>query len=114
VAGASGYLLKDAAPQELLAGVRAAADGRSFISPRVAAVLLERSRAEEGGPDSRLTAGERELLRLVGKGTPDDEIAAALGTDPGLLRHRVASVLVKLQAASRRRLTVRHPRSQDG
>ena len=73
-AGASGYLLKDAPPSELIAAVRAAASGESALAPAIAGRLMERMRA----PQVSLSSLEIEVLRLVADGASNSEIAAAL------------------------------------
>src|SRR5919201_498574 len=83
LAGAAGYLLKDATPDEIAAGVRAAAIGEAPVSPRVAAGLLERIRSgaparHEGQLVDRLTERELEVLRLLGRGMSNDDIAGEL------------------------------------
>ena len=74
-AGAVGYLLKDCAPDELLAGVRAAAQGHAPLDPRVAGLLLP-SRAP--APADTLSEREREVLRLTAMGMANKQIARAL------------------------------------
>jgi DNA-binding NarL/FixJ family response regulator len=76
-AGAVGYLLKDADPEELVRGVRAAARGESPLHPRVASALV----AERAGRRAtiELTDREREVLELVGAGLPNKVIARRLG-----------------------------------
>lgn len=80
VAGATGYVLKDSDPGELVAAVRAAARGHVPIDPRVAAALLP---AAEGAPADGAAAGlsprETEVLRLVAQGLANKQIARALG-----------------------------------
>jgi DNA-binding NarL/FixJ family response regulator len=97
LAGATGYLLKDAPAHELVESIRSVTGSCSLLSPRVAAMLLQRSRAH--GP-RLLTADERELLRLAAEGASDQQIAHALGTSRELLRQSLWSTLAKLQAAS--------------
>ncbi len=75
-AGAIGYLLKDCAPQELLAGVRAAARGESPLDPRVAATLLPGGSAAD--PAAQLSRREREVLTLVCAGMANKQIARRL------------------------------------
>src|SRR3954447_1009489 len=75
-AGAIGYLLKDAEPDELIRGVRAAHRGESPLAPKAASTLLE-GRAGPRGSD--LTDREQEVLRLVGAGLPNKIIAVRLG-----------------------------------
>jgi DNA-binding NarL/FixJ family response regulator len=73
-AGARGYLLKDAEPEELLRGIRAAARGDSPLDPRAAHVVLTRETL-----GATLTSREREVLKLVADGLPNKRIARALG-----------------------------------
>lgn len=75
-AGASGYVLKDSSPTEVVAAVRAAADGYAPLDPRVAAALLP---AAAGDPATRLSERETEVLRLVREGLANKQIARALG-----------------------------------
>ena len=75
-AGAVGYLLKDAEPEELLAGIRAAARGESPLAPRAAAKLISGRRDPPANPD--LTAREREILGLLAQGRPNKVIAREL------------------------------------
>jgi DNA-binding NarL/FixJ family response regulator len=76
-AGAVGYLLKDAEPDELLAGIRAAARGESPIAPKAARALVE---AHVGrGDDPQLSGREREILALVAAGLPNKLIGQRLG-----------------------------------
>jgi DNA-binding NarL/FixJ family response regulator len=75
--GAIGYLLKDAEPEELIAGIRAAAGGGSPLAPRVARRFVRERRAGRGAQD--LTDREREILGLVAAGVPNKQIALRLG-----------------------------------
>ncbi|UTI63701.1 response regulator transcription factor [Paraconexibacter antarcticus] len=75
-AGAVGYLLKDAAPEELLDGLRAAARGEAPLAPQAVAAVSDRGSAAAGGT---LTPREREVLKLVAEGLPNKQIARALG-----------------------------------
>lgn len=75
-AGAVGYLLKDAEPEEVIRGVRAAANRQSPFAPKVARTLLD-ARAER--PQIQLTERELEVLRCVAKGLPNKLIARNLG-----------------------------------
>lgn len=106
LAGAAGYLLKDAAPDEIAAGVRAAAAGHALVSPRIAALLLERVRAgtqEQAAADGldRLTERELDVLRLLAAGKSNPDIAAALQISAATAKHHVASILEKLGLENR-------------
>jgi DNA-binding NarL/FixJ family response regulator len=72
-AGACGYVMKDAAPAELEQALRAAAAGRTFVSPRVAAARLEATAA------AQLSPRQAEILQMLGEGLGTKEIAARLG-----------------------------------
>lgn len=107
LAGACGYQLKDASAQELVASVRAAADGESMISPRIAAHLVNRLRVTSAhgmGPDPEtedLTDREVEILRLVAAGKENSEIAGELFISPKTVKNHVASILDKLAIDNR-------------
>jgi DNA-binding NarL/FixJ family response regulator len=76
-AGAVGYVLKDAAPEELAKAIRAAAGGDAPLDPKAARVLLSARTAD--APSDQLSEREREVLQLVGSGMPNKLIAARLG-----------------------------------
>ena len=75
--GAVGYLLKDAEPEELLSGIRAAARGESPLAPKAAAELFS-GRRDPSPPAAELTAREREILALLGQGRSNKVIAREL------------------------------------
>ena len=84
-AGALGYVLKHSAAEELILAVRAAAAGRTFVSPAIAGELLESLRAGVGpnaNPAARLTLRQREILRLLVDGHSAKAIAARLDISP--------------------------------
>lgn len=84
-AGALGYVLKHSAAEELILAVRAAAAGRTFVSPAIAGELLESLRAGDGpndNPAARLTLRQREILRLLVDGHSAKAIAARLDISP--------------------------------
>ncbi|KQR86599.1 response regulator [Microbacterium sp. Leaf179] len=96
-AGASGYLLKDAPPHELLAGVRAAAAGQSAVAPAIAGRLLARLRE----PRVTLSAREIEVLRLVARGASNADVAAHLHITDATVKSHLAHVFSKLGVSSR-------------
>jgi DNA-binding NarL/FixJ family response regulator len=104
-AGASGFLLKGASIEEIAAGVRAAADGESRVSPQIAAELLHQvrkappPRALPGEP--QLTKRELEVLRLVSDGKGNPEIAVNLQISEQTVKTYVSSLLEKLQVDNR-------------
>ena len=105
LAGACGYLLKDAAHEEIVGSIRAAVDGASWVSPRVATALLDRVReANERAPlaaPAKLTDREIEILRLIAEGRDNAEIGAALYISPRTVKNHISSLLTKLQIENR-------------
>ncbi|MFC9175574.1 response regulator [Streptomyces sp. NPDC057107] len=100
-AGATGYLLKDAPREELFAAVRAAADGRSVLSPAVASRLMTRVRTPTAPSDTALSAREREVLVLVAKGTTNREIAAELFISEATVKTHLTHIFAKLVTKDR-------------
>ena len=98
-AGAAGYLLKNAQPQELARAVRAAHAGEALLDPQVAARLLE-SIAQPAAPDP-LTRREREVLELIGRGMSNKRIARELGIAEKTVKTHVGHVLAKLGVTDR-------------
>lgn len=96
-AGASGYLLKDAPPHELLAGVRAAAAGQSAVAPAIAGRLLARLRE----PRVTLSVREIEVLRLVARGASNADVAAHLHITDATVKSHLSHVFSKLGVSSR-------------
>ena len=78
--GASGYVLKHSAPEELVAAVREALAGRTYITPRIAGDVLKAMRG--GSPSARLTSRQAEVLQLLAEGRSAKEVAAALDLSP--------------------------------
>lgn len=106
-AGASGYLLKDTPPQELLAALRVIADGNALLSPSVTKRLIEEfaRQPETESIDSPqlgdLTERELEVLRLLATGLSNREIAAALYIGDATAKTHVSRVLTKLGVRDR-------------
>jgi DNA-binding NarL/FixJ family response regulator len=98
-AGAVGYLLKDAEPEELHAAVRAAARGEAPLTPRAAAALLADRR--ERPPDVRLTAREREVLGLVVEGFANKQIARRMGISEKTVKGHLTNLFQRIGVADR-------------
>lgn len=98
-AGATGYLLKDCEPAELVAAVRSAASGHVPIDPRVAGVLLPRSGA--ASPGDGLSAREREVLQLVTQGLANKQIGRALGISERTVKAHLGRVFREIGVADR-------------
>ncbi|WP_425828001.1 response regulator [Streptomyces fractus] len=96
-AGASGYLLKDAPPEELAAAVRTAASGRSALAPAVADRLMDRMRA----PAEALSRRELEVLRHVRDGLSNAEIARELFLSQATVKSHLVHIYAKLGVDSR-------------
>ncbi len=110
-AGASGFLLKDIEPAELLHGVRVAARGDALLSPAVTRKLISEfvSRPPEVGPTAgleALTNREREVVALVARGLSNDEIAAYMVISPTTAKTHVSRAMTKLHARDRAQLVV--------
>ncbi|SDH39934.1 response regulator [Agrococcus jejuensis] len=110
VAGASGYVVKDADPVDLLRAVRVAAEGDALLSPSVTRRLLDRVaqgiRPVDDAPLAELTEREREVLALVGEGLTNEEIAGRLFLSPLTTKTHVSRMMGKLGARDRVRLVV--------
>ncbi len=78
-AGAKGYLLKDSTEKDLLAAVRAVAQGKGWLSPEVSGAVLEDYRKHVTNPIDLLTPREREVLQLIAESRTNKEIASSLG-----------------------------------
>jgi DNA-binding NarL/FixJ family response regulator len=105
--GAAGYLLKNAPPQEVARAVRAAHAGEAVLDPVVAARLVEALAARgEDDPIDRLTAREREVLELIGRGFPNKRIALSLRISEKTVKAHVGHVLAKLDVADRTQAAV--------
>ena len=113
-AGASGFLVKDAQPEELLAGVRAVASGDAVVAPSLTRRLLDAyvqhlpaapgSRSTPAPPDPRLaslTEREREILTVIGQGWTNTEIAGRLHLAESTVKTHVSRILAKTGARDR-------------
>ena len=107
LAGACGYLLKSSSIQELMAGIRAAAQGESLISPTIATKVLQRIRASSHQPEiedtirSELSDREIEVLKLIANGKDNAQIAAELVISPKTVKNHISNILMKLQIQNR-------------
>ena len=100
-AGASGYVLKDSDADDVAAAVRAAYRGELQIDPVVARTLMSSLREAHDDPTSDLTSRELDVLRLVGLGKPNKQIAAELAISERTARTHVSRILRKLRLSSR-------------
>ncbi len=111
-AGASGFLLKDAGPAELLHAIRVIAEGEALLAPRITRRLIAQFAAERTATQiaedrlAVLTQREREVLALVGHGLSNDEIGAKLFLSPATARTHVSHAMAKLDARDRAQLVV--------
>jgi DNA-binding NarL/FixJ family response regulator len=107
LAGACGYLLKDASVGQLIAGIRAAATGESLVSPAIASKVLQRLRArpdstrEAEAIRSELSERELEVMRLLASGEDNARIAAQLHISPKTVKNHISNILMKLQIENR-------------
>ncbi|MEU8227651.1 response regulator transcription factor [Kribbella sp. NPDC048915] len=110
--GASGFLLKSGDPRELIAGLKAVADGAAYLSPKIAQrVIAELNAGSGGGAMARavaakervsvLSARELEVLGLVGAGLSNAEIATRLYLVEGTVKAYVSTILLRLQVKNR-------------
>ena len=104
-AGAAGYLLKNAPPQDLARAVRAAHAGEALLDPVVAARLVDTLAGDEE-PLDRLTPREREVLQLIGRGFPNKRIARELDISEKTVKTHVGHVLAKLGVTDRTQAAV--------
>jgi DNA-binding NarL/FixJ family response regulator len=109
--GASGFLVKDTEPDELLQAVRVVAGGEALLSPSVTRRLIEEFAAHAKEPQpteglDQLTAREREVMALVAAGLSNDEIARRLFVSPATAKTHVSRSMIKLGARDRAQLVV--------
>ena len=99
-AGAIGYQLKDAEPETLLGGIRAAAEGHSPLDPRIASQLLS-SRSTPQHQAQRLTEREEDVLRLVGEGLLNKQIALRLGISESTVKSHLTKIFQRIGVTDR-------------
>lgn len=117
LAGASGYVLKDGPVEEVVAGIQAASNGESLISPRIATMLLRRMRLDEpveaeAPGQTPLSDRELQVLRLVAEGKGNHEIGETLFIGQSTVRNHISSILMKLQVENRVQAAVRAVRDR--
>jgi DNA-binding NarL/FixJ family response regulator len=98
-AGAAGYLVKSDAPEELVSAVRTVANGKRYLSPSVAPILLsrlKRPRPRGIASDRPITLREREVLRLISEGATSKDIARKLATSPKTAQAHRENLKLKL------------------
>lgn len=110
-AGASGFLLKDTLPADLIQAVRVVAAGEALLSPRITRRLIEEfvSRPDPSFTPvllEQLTERENEVLRLVGGGLSNGEIAEHIHVSPATVKTHIGRLLMKLHARDRAQLVV--------
>ncbi|TLM96088.1 MAG: response regulator transcription factor [Actinobacteria bacterium] len=111
-AGASGFLLKDTDPDDLLDAVRVVASGEALLAPSITRRLIAEFASRPAGPLmgapdlSQLTEREHEVLALVGRGLSNGEIATELFISPATAKTHVSRVMMKLGARDRAQLVV--------
>ena len=107
LAGACGYLMKDASIDELMDGIRAASIGESLISSHIAGKVLQRVRATSSQPEmaetirTELSDREIEVLKLIANGKDNAMIAGELHISPKTVKNHISNILMKLQIENR-------------
>ena len=107
LAGACGYLLKDASVDELIRGIEAAAVGESLVSPAIAGKVLQQVRATTVSPEvaaavrAELSHRELDVLKLIANGSDNAMIAAELHISPKTVKNHISNILMKLQIQNR-------------
>ena len=109
--GASGFLLKGTPRAELIAAIKGTAQGASYVDPQVAGRLLDQIK-RQGAPEAdsallaKLSARERDVLRLLARGLSNAEIAGELYLSQGTVRNYVSAILTKLEVSDRTQAAV--------
>lgn len=109
-AGASGFLLKDAPPEQLADAIRRTHSGESLFAPTILARLVEEFLGRSGQPSpgglDHLTTREIEVLTLIGRGLSNDEVGARLVISMGTVKTHIGSIRAKLHARDRAQLVI--------
>ena len=107
LAGACGYLLKDASIQDLMQGIESAGVGESLISPHIAGKVLQHVRATTAAPEAaatiraELSDREIQVLKLIANGKDNGMIAVELHISPKTVKNHISNILMKLQMENR-------------
>jgi DNA-binding NarL/FixJ family response regulator len=108
--GAAGYLLKDLSPEELRRAVHVVAGGAALLAPAITRRVMQQLAARAGAPNptllADLTEREQQVLRHIGLGESNDEIAESLVISPATARTYVSRLLAKLEARDRSQLVI--------
>jgi two-component system, NarL family, response regulator LiaR len=105
-AGATGYILKDRHPDEVLAAIRKTAGGEPFLNPNLIKGLMREMRTRPQSAEAVLTERELEVLAWVAKGTPNKEIAFRIGISQATVRAHVSNILSKLRLENRSQMVL--------
>jgi DNA-binding NarL/FixJ family response regulator len=113
-AGASGFLLKEGSPQEIIDAVRVVASGEAMLSPRTTRRLISHFVAVRTNPRRQyalarlqtLTEREREIVTAVARGKPNADIAAELHLSEATVKTHITRIFAKIDAANRVQLTI--------
>lgn len=107
-AGASGFLLKDATPDALIAAVRTVATGQALLAPAAVEALVERwtPAGAAAGPVADLTPRQQEILRLIARGLSNGEIEQELHISRATCKTHISALLNRLQARDRAQLVI--------
>ncbi|MFB6290945.1 MAG: response regulator [Candidatus Bipolaricaulia bacterium] len=100
-AGASGYLIKDASPNELVQAIKDVYNGESTLDPKVAGTVLRSVQSEPEASSEDLTDREIEVLELLAEGLPNEDIAEKLYISERTVRSHVSNILGKLDLSNR-------------
>jgi len=104
-AGASGYLLKDSAREEVVGAIRGTVEGKNYIDPLVAGKVLGEISSVKKKPAAtltgKLTQREVEVLQLLARGSSNEDISKQLFLSEGTVRNHVSSIVAKLSVSDR-------------
>jgi DNA-binding NarL/FixJ family response regulator len=105
--GASGYIIKDVSPDELIRALKIIAGGGTYVDPRIAGdVLSRRANSKRRNPMFELTAREHEVMRLIAQGLSNREISERLNVSDKTVKNHVSHIFSKLNIATRSQAAV--------